>query len=349
MTRIFVDTRSHRGCWVAAYVAGLCDLDVVALVPKESPPKKTLAQMRLALEKASAVSKMSTIEIPCRTVDAVGIVREQASMNDVVVTDSAPIAYEFLQKGGEATNVFGELFTRQDIDAKVRCFHACKELMREGINPYKPRAYRTADRERLQEALKRLVGAVCSAAPREMALDLRWEPTAYADVESLSLSEFEKGPDARVFVDGDACPALPAILEICGNAHVPVVFVSNHEPEQTARSMRDEKYRVWLGGGNPPEVAIETVPVEKNAADQYIERHIVLGDIVLTDDTALMTICMNKGALAIDYRGRALGRPPGCTMLGKADVKRMRASSPVGRKKKSRANAFRSSLIRAIG
>ena len=324
-------------------------MDVVALVSIGSPPKKLLAQMRLALERASSISKMSTVEIPCRTVDAVDIVRDQACANDIIVTDSAPFAYEFLQKGGEATDCFGEVFTRQDISIKVRHFQARQELKRLGVNPYKPRPYRVVDRERLQESLKRLIGAVCSVTPRETALDLRWAPTVNAAVKPLTLSEFEKGSDAKVFVDGDACPVLPAILEICGNANVPVVFVSNHEPGQTARSMRDEKYKVWLGGGNPPEVAIETVPVEKDAADRFIERHIALGDIVLTDDTALMTICMNKGALAIDFRGRALGRPPECTMLGKADVKQMRASYPVGRKKRSRANAFRSSLMQAVG
>lgn len=99
----------------------------------------------------------------------------------------------------------------------------------------------------------------------------------------------------------------------------------------------------------PPDLSIETVPAEKDAADRFIERHIAPGDIVLTDDTALMTLCMNKGALAIDYRGRAFGRPPDCGMLSKADVRIMRASSSRGRKKRSRGNAFRSTLLQAVG
>ena len=349
MTRIFVDTRSQRGCWVAAQAAGLCDLDVVALVTEGAPPKKILAEMRAVLEKASPVSRMSTVGIPCSTVDAAGTVRAQADINDVIVTDSAPFAYEFLQAGGEATDCFGEAFTREDIGVKVRRFHACKELKRQGVNPYKRRPYRCEDRERLYETLVRLIGVVCSATPKEALGDLRWESALRPDIKPLPLSEFERDPGAKVFVDGDACPQLPAILEICGSARIPVVFVSNHELEHTARSVRKEEYALWLRGVNPPEVAIETVPVEKDAADQFIERHIASGDVVVTDDTALMTRCMNKGALAIDYRGCALGRPQGCGMLRKADVKAMRACSSVGRKKKSRANAFRRSLLQAVG
>ena len=349
MTRIFVDTRSHRGCWVAVHAAGLCDLDVVALVAKGAPPKNVLGQMRMALERASSVSNMSTVEIPCSTIDAVDVVRDQAGMNDIVVTDSAPFAYEFLQAGGEATDCFGEVFSREDIDAKVRRFHACKELKSLGVNPYRPRPYRTVDRERLLETLKRLIGIVCSASPKELPIDFCCGPMPQPVVESPSLSEFEIKPDARVFVDGDSCPRLPAILEVCGTAHVPVVFVSNDEPEHVARSVRRATPWLELKGEDLPSLSIETVPMEKHAADRYIEQHVSLGDIVLTDDTALMTVCMNKGALVIDYRGRALGRPQGCGMLGKADVKAMRASSSVGRKKKSRANAFRSSLLQAVG
>lgn len=98
-----------------------------------------------------------------------------------------------------------------------------------------------------------------------------------------------------------------------------------------------------------PVLSIEKVPAVKNATDQYIEQRISPGDIVLTDDIGLMAVCMNKGALAIDYRGRALARQPECGMLGKEDVKLMRASVSTGRKKKSRANAFRSTLLRAVG
>ena len=77
MTRVFVDTRSSRGCWVAAHAAGLCDLDVVALVTAGTANSKIVAQMRYALKRASAASRMSMVEIPCHTVDAVGVVKDR--------------------------------------------------------------------------------------------------------------------------------------------------------------------------------------------------------------------------------------------------------------------------------
>ena len=75
MTRIFVDTRSHRGCWVVARAAGLYNEDAMAFVAEGAQPKKVLAQMRMALKGASSVANMSTVERPCSTVNAVGVVR----------------------------------------------------------------------------------------------------------------------------------------------------------------------------------------------------------------------------------------------------------------------------------
>lgn len=319
------------------------------ILSRNAPVKNVLDQMRTMLEKAGSISRMSTIEIPTSTVDGIDIVRNQAGMNDIVVTDSAPFAFEFLQAGGEATNCFGEVFAREDIDVSVRRFHACKELKRQGVNPYKSRPYRTADRERLFETLMRLIHVVCSATPKEVPVDFCLRPLPRSNVSLLPLSDFEKGPNMRVFVDGDSCPRLSAILEICGSAHVPIVYVSNNETENVARTMQRSVPWLEFVDGNLPDPSIEKVPMEKNATDQYIVQHISSGDIVLTDDTGLMAVCMNKGALAIDYRGRALGRPQGCGMLGKADVKVMRASISTGRKKKFRANAFRRTLLKAVG
>lgn len=221
MTRVFVDTRSHRGCWVAAHAAGLFDLDVVALVAEGAPPKYALAKMRTALEKASSTSQMTVVEIPCSTVEAAGAVGGLACAGDVIVTDSAPFAHEFLQRGGRATDCFGEEYSRQDIAAKVRRFHACKELQSLGVDPYKPRPYRTSERERLLETLVALIGAACQAVPKEAPVDLRREPELRELVKPVPLGEFEKGDNARVFVDGDSCPRLATILEVCSCRQVP--------------------------------------------------------------------------------------------------------------------------------
>ena len=173
-------------------------------------------QMLEALKRASATSRLSTVEIPCRTVDAIGKVKELARQGDVIVSDSAPLAYEFLQKAGEATDCFGERYTQADISLKVRRFYACQELKRQGVNPYERRPYRSADRKRLLRTLKELLESASGVAPRNVPLKPRRPPQADPPARPLPALEFEKGPDAKVFVDGDACPQLPTILEVCG-------------------------------------------------------------------------------------------------------------------------------------
>lgn len=348
MTRVFVDTRSCRGCWVAAHAAGLYDLDVVALVAKESPNKKLLNRMRKKLRKASAISRISTVEIPCHTVDAIDVVKGLAHSGDVIVTDSAPFAYEFLQREGEATDNFGERYTRQNILEKVRHFHACQELKRQGINPYKPRAYRIADCKRLLQTLKDILEEASGVVPKDMPLKFSHPSPKKKLVQPISALEFEKGPDPKVFVDGDACPQLPAILEVCGDAHMPVIFVSNMEVEDLVSSACKKEPDFMSSTQVLPDMTVEKVPMEKNAADKFIERHISSGDIVLTDDNDLTVKCMNKGALAIDFRGRVLGRPPKSGKVGKKDVRRMKQGSSASRKKKSWDDSFRSSLLQAV-
>lgn len=349
MTRVFIDTRSHRGCWVAAHAAGLCDLDAVALVAEESTSLKLLNRMRIALREVSTVSKISTVEIPCHTIDAIDVVKELARPGDVIVTDSAPLASEFLQREGEATNTFGERYTSLNIPQKVRCFYACQELKCLGVNPYEPRAYRSADCKRLLATLKEIFDTACGLTPRDTPLKFHHPSAVKSLAMPLSVLEFERGTDSKVFVDGDACPRLPEILEICGSAHVPIVFVSNREVKDLVGLARRKKPDFLLSVKTLPDMAIEQVPMKKNAADRFIECHIASGDIVLTDDTNLTAKCLNKGALAIDYRGRVLGPSPECGMIGRKGVRRMKQASSTGRKKKSRENAFRTSLRKAVG
>lgn len=126
---------------------------------------------------------------------------------------------------------------------------------------------------------------------------------------------------------------------------MPVVFVSNMEVEDLVGSARKKAPGFMSGVKALPDIAVETVPMGKDAADRFIERHVSPGDIVLTDDNDLTAKCVNKGALAIDYRGRALECPSGYDKVGKKDVARMK---PKSRKKKPSATRFRASLLQAV-
>ena len=108
MTRLFIDTRSRFGYRVAARTAGACDLDVVILAPREQVSVKTIEIIKRDLKHTGAVSRSSVLEIPCHTVDAIEVVRNAAQPNDIIVTNSSPLALEFLVKAGAAVNSWGE-------------------------------------------------------------------------------------------------------------------------------------------------------------------------------------------------------------------------------------------------
>ena len=89
--------------------------------------------------------------------------------------------------------------------------------------------------------------------------------------------------------------------------------------------------------------------MKRDATDRFIARHISSGDIVLTDDNDLTARCLNKGALAIDYRGRLIGRFPGSKGAGKAYVRHVKQTSPLVAEKKLSVEVFRESLLQAVG
>lgn len=349
MTRVIVDTRSARGCWVAAHAAGLCDLDVIALVARESPSKKLLNKMRKRLRETSKVSRVSIVEIPCHTVDATGVVGDLARRGDVIVTDSAPFAYEFLLREGEATDNFGERYTEENIHVLLRRFYACQELKQRGVNPYERRTYKKVDCKRLLKTLKELEELTSGIVPKDVPLKFHYKPPSPKAVKPLPYSELEELQGTKVFVDGDACPWLPSVLEICGNTHTPVVFVSNLEVPDLIQMARKNDAGFLARTKTLPDLAIERVPIEKDAADTFIEEHIALGDIVLTDDYGLTANCLNKGALAIDYRGRTLEPMPECSLVESKDVSRIKGGAGTGRKNRACSKAFRKSLLRAVG
>lgn len=139
MTRVFIDMRMCYSYHMIASMAGACDLDVVILSARECRSDKVVRAIRQNLRRNSSISKSSVLSIPCRTVDAIEVVREAARSNDIIVTDSSPLAFEFLRKVGVAVNNWGEEYTDLNIFDRLDDFYRCKALQQQGINPYKPR------------------------------------------------------------------------------------------------------------------------------------------------------------------------------------------------------------------
>ncbi len=93
----------------------------------------------------------------------------------------------------------------------------------------------------------------------------------------------------RIWVDGDACPAVikDILFRAAARAKIALTLVAN----QPMRIPRSEF------------VTILTVPSGLNVADQRIVELLDPGDLVITADIPLAAHVVNKGGLALDPRG----------------------------------------------
>lgn len=152
-----------------------------------------------------------------------------------------------------------------------------------------------------------------------------------------------------MFVDSDSCPRPPAILEICGGAHVPVAYVSNRKVKDLVLTACRKESDFISRARNLPEMMVKKVPKKKDAVDYSIESNIVSGDIVLTNDIALTARCLNKGALAIDFEGRDFGLCSMGMQVETKSVKRMKAAFRRPLEEMGPVSMFRTSLLKAVG
>ena len=90
-----------------------------------------------------------------------------------------------------------------------------------------------------------------------------------------------------IYVDGDACPVKDETYRVAGRYRIPVVVVAN------------SPLRVPEGGG------VEFVHVRggSDVADDWIAAAAGAGDIVATADLPLAARALERGAIAIDFRG----------------------------------------------
>ena len=90
-----------------------------------------------------------------------------------------------------------------------------------------------------------------------------------------------------IYADGDACPVKEETYRVAARYAIPVVVVAN------------SPLRVPEGGG----VTFRHVPGGADAADDWIAAAVGPGDIVATADLPLAGRALDRGALAIDFRG----------------------------------------------
>ncbi len=91
-----------------------------------------------------------------------------------------------------------------------------------------------------------------------------------------------------IYVDGDACPVKSETYRVAKRHGVPVKVVAND----------------WMR--IPDDAALELVVVDDgfDAADDWIVDHVGPRDIVVSDDIPLAARCLQRGAHALNSKGR---------------------------------------------
>ena len=96
-------------------------------------------------------------------------------------------------------------------------------------------------------------------------------------------------PAIRIFVDADACPVKEEIFRVATRCGLKVLLVSN-APLRVPRNPLFESVVVAKG--------------QFDGADDWIVAQITASDIAVTADIPLAARCLEKGARALDPKGR---------------------------------------------
>lgn len=90
----------------------------------------------------------------------------------------------------------------------------------------------------------------------------------------------------KIFVDADGCPVVDRAIRIAKENNIKIVIVKNYAHEI-----------------NSSYAEIVTVDISHDSADYYIVNRISKGDIVVTQDYGLATMCLSRGAIPINQNG----------------------------------------------
>jgi hypothetical protein len=110
----------------------------------------------------------------------------------------------------------------------------------------------------------------------------------------------------QIFVDGDACPVKQEVERVATRHQLVVHIVSN-------------------GGLRPssnPLLRSIIVAAGADAADDWIAKHIGVGDIAITADIPLASRCLNKGARVLAPNGKPFTADSIGMALGMRDLHR---------------------------
>lgn len=82
---------------------------------------------------------------------------KRAQANDLVITSDIPLADEIIEAGGFALSPRGELFTRENIKARLNIRDFMDTMRASGVNTGGPPALSQSDRQKFANHLDRLI------------------------------------------------------------------------------------------------------------------------------------------------------------------------------------------------
>ena len=89
-----------------------------------------------------------------------------------------------------------------------------------------------------------------------------------------------------IYVDGDSCPVIPIIKDICHKRDINYMFISDY----------NHNLKV-------PESNLFVVDCEKDEADFFIANRIDNGDFLITNDMGLASMVLGKKVTVLNFNG----------------------------------------------
>lgn len=139
------------------------DADACPVVIKEilfRAAQRTGTQLTLVANQAMYVPKVSSIrmiQVPSGFDVADNEIVKRCAAGDLVITSDIPLAAEVIEKGGQALSPRGELFSADDIRARLNMRDFMDTLRASGIDTGGPSALSQSDRQSFANHLDALL------------------------------------------------------------------------------------------------------------------------------------------------------------------------------------------------
>ena len=139
------------------------DADACPVVIKEilfRAAERTATELTLVANHALRIppSKLiSTLQVPAGFDVADNEIVKRAAAGDLVITADIPLAAEIIEMGAHALNPRGELYTTENIKARLNMRDFMDTLRGSGIQTGGPKEFSQSDRQAFANALDRLL------------------------------------------------------------------------------------------------------------------------------------------------------------------------------------------------